>query len=649
MIRLKDYSCLMKNLLIAGLLLLTFPSLCQPLIINDTIRIKEVVISSRPVTSDLPGFTSADLDAILLEKIGAASLSDLLTISSRLFIKSYGSGGAATSSIRGTGASHTTVSWNGINISNPMLGQTDFSLINAGMIDNVRISMGGSSAATGNGAIGGMINLENRPDWQNGTILTINPGAGSFGRFFTIAGLQTGNSRMQAVTRASYDIAENNYPYLNAVTSAEPVMESRINSQFTRKNFLQEIYMKDDRDMFSARIWYQSADRNLPGSILIQSGTEGEKQYDESLRSMFSYDSDKGVTGYFIKGAWIFNRLDYSNPQASIESVNCSNSFVLKGGFERKILKGTTLRAFINEELNLVRSNNYGQNASASNTSLTVVAERKAGNRLGASLLIRETLDNAKLLIPDFSLGIEFRAFPGEDHFLRSGISRTSRIPSMNDRWWYPGGNDELRNEYEYTIDLGYKIFQEFSSSLKFKAETGFFRNIIKDMIQWHPGEYSYWTADNLSKINTSGFESSLSLAYSFHTLKIVANAGYTYSRAVSAGEDTGPSAGNQLMYIPEHQAEGTVYAESGNFYSLWISSFTGRRYITTDNSGYLPGYSISSIVCGARLPFKDNQFDLNFRIDNIFNERYESIAYYPQPGRSFHVSLIYKLNKIKK
>ncbi len=646
MIRLKEHRCLLRNLLIAGLLLLTFPSLCQPLIINDTIRIKEVVISSRPVTSDLPGFTSADLDTILLEKIGAASLADLLTMSSRLFIKSYGSGGAATSSMRGTGASHTSVSWNGINISNPMLGQTDFSLINAGMIDNVRISMGGSSAATGNGAIGGMINLENRPDWQNGTILTINPGAGSFGRFFTIAGLQTGNSRLQSVTRAGYDIAENDYPYLNTVTSSEPVMETRSNSKFKRRDFLQEIYRKGDRDLFSARIWYQSADRNLPGSMLIQSGAEGEKQYDESLRSMFSYESDKRVAGYFIKGAWIFNRLDYSNPQVSIESVNCSNSFILKGGFERKILKGTTLRVFINEELNLVRSNNYGQNAAGSNASLTVVAERKAGNRLGASLLIRETLDNTKLLIPDFSAGAEFRVFPGEDHFLRSGISRTSRIPSMNDRWWYPGGNSELRNEYAYMIDLGYKIYHELSSTLKLNTETGFFRNIIKDMIQWHPGEYSYWTADNLRKINTSGFESSLSLAYSVHTLKIVANAGYTYTRAVSADEDTEPSAGTQLMYIPEHQAEGTLYAESGSFYSLWISSFNGRRYITTDNSAYLPGYSVSSIVCGARLPLKHNQFDLNFRIDNIFNTAYQAIAYHPQPGRSLHFSLLYKLNK---
>ena len=165
-------------------------------------------------------------------------------------------------------------------------------------------------------------------------------------------------------------------------------------------------------------------------------------------------------------------------------------------------------------------------------------------------------------------------------------------------------------------------------------------------MIQWHPGEYSYWTADNLNKINTSGFESSLSLGYSLHTIKIIANAGYTYTRAVSAGEDTGAAAGNQLMYIPEHQAEGTVYAGSGNFYSMWISSFTGRRYIAADNSGYLPGYSVSSLICGAMLPLKDNQFDLNFRIDNIFNAGYQAIAYHPQPGRSFHVSLLYKLNK---
>ena len=42
-----------------------------------------------------------------------------------------------------------------------MLGQSDFSLLPAGMIDNVMVSFGGASMDIGTGAIGGIINLEN--------------------------------------------------------------------------------------------------------------------------------------------------------------------------------------------------------------------------------------------------------------------------------------------------------------------------------------------------------------------------------------------------------------------------------------------------------------------------------------------------------
>jgi len=39
----------------------------------------------------------------------------------------------------GASASHTMVTWNGININSPMLGQLDFSLIPASFLDEVEV------------------------------------------------------------------------------------------------------------------------------------------------------------------------------------------------------------------------------------------------------------------------------------------------------------------------------------------------------------------------------------------------------------------------------------------------------------------------------------------------------------------------------
>ena len=640
-------SCIVPWHIIAyALFLVCTPSQGQDLFSDDTIKIKEVVISSRHIDSELPGFRKTNIDSTLLRNYNHISLAELLTASSPVFIKSYGSGGSATSSLRGTGASHTQVSWNGINISNPMLGQADFSLITPGLLDNIQLSMGGASMDIGGGGIGGIINLENKPSWGKQTMGSINPGIGSFGNFILQAGIKTGNDNLLSVTKINLDYSENDYPYLNTITGSEPVREKRTNSQISRKDFLQELYFRKDKNVLSARIWYQSADRNLPGSMLIQSGTSGEKQNDESFRTLFSFDTEKGKTNFFVKGSWILNRLDYHNQLASIESLNRSNSFILKLGFEVRILKGTELKVFFNEELNAINSNNYEKNVAGNTAYLTVLAERRSGSRLGTTLLMRETLDNTRLMVPDFSAGLEFRLFPGEDHFLRSGFSRTSRLPSMNERYWYPGGNRDLKNEFAYLFDFGYKMNQRISASMSLDSEIGFYRNLIRDMIQWHPGEFAYWIADNINRVNTTGFEASLSLRYSHDNMTVNLNAGYSCTRALSAGTGTEAATVNQLMYIPENQANGSLFAGYRKFYLMWITTFTGKRFITVDNSAHLPSCSITNFVSGLKIPFGMNLFDLSFRIDNIFDLSYQTIAFHPQPGRSYHASVLYQLSK---
>jgi vitamin B12 transporter len=72
----------------------------------------------------------------------------------------------------------------------------------------------------------------------------------------------------------------------------------------------------------------------------------------------------------------------------------------------------------------------------------------------------------------------------------------------------------------------------------------------------------------------------------------------------------------------------------------------TGKRYLTVDNSDYLPGYMLNNIITGFRLKMKGNTFDLNFQIDNIFDVNYQTIAFYPLPGRSYSLKLLIQILK---
>jgi iron complex outermembrane receptor protein len=263
-------------------------------------------------------------------------------------------------------------------------------------------------------------------------------------------------------------------------------------------------------------------------------------------------------------------------------------------------------------------------------------------------LLIREILDRGELLIPDFSAGTQYRLVSGKEYLLKANFSRNSKIPSLNDLYWMPGGNPDLRNEYSYTYELSATAHEKIAHSLDLKFDLTLFRNDIRDMIQWHPGEYSYWTADNIRSVRTSGLETSFSLGYSRGKLASGLTGNYSFTRAVNLSSAPGEniSAGNQLIYVPEHQGNCTMVAGYGWFQASWVLTYTGRRYVTADNSDFLPGYVLNNLTAGCRFTTRATLLSLTCGVENIFNTSYQAIAHYPMPGRSFSMKLLIQISK---
>ncbi len=605
---------------------------------NDTLKIQEVLITRKQISSEQPGFKFFRIDSSQLRDYPLFSLTEVLNDNTPLFVKYYGSGGAATSSFRGTSAGHTQVTWNGININDPMLGQSDFSLIPSAMIENVLVSFGGASMDLGNGAIGGIINLENEPGWKKRTLIEAGTGAGSFGRYSAFVKASTGNDHFQSVTKGYLNSSQNNFSYFDTDAIPDPIWKRRKNDQIMQNGFMQELYLRKAENVLSARFWYQSSDRDLPGSTLY--GYAGEKQSDNSFRSLVNYDFVDGKKEYFVTAAWMLSNLNYTSELYSIESKNKANTYVLKGGITTPLGEYSRFKIVLSEELNNIESNNYKEGARRNNASVTLSAERKKGKRFGAVLLLRETLDDRSFLIPDYSAGFEFRVFRGEEHYLKLNISRNSKIPSLNDLFWNPGGNPDLKNEYAYSYEFGYKLDHQISSSVSFGSELNYFNNYIRDMIQWRPGDSSFWVADNIGSVKSSGVEASLAAKYLNNNLSVNLNAGYSYTRAIEMNSGTSETDGKQLIYIPENQANSSLHLAFKNIYAIWLVNFKGRIYTTADNSGSLKGYTLNNLTGGMKFNFKENHIDLSFKVENIFDVTYKTIAYYPQPGRNYFLML---------
>jgi vitamin B12 transporter len=615
---------------------------------NDTILIKEVEIRGKTDGQDYKGYKATHIDSSLIGIYNQRTLADLIAENSIIHLKTYGSGGLATTSFRGTGPGHTQITWNEINLNNPMVGQSDLSLIPAGFIDEINIYYGGGSMSINSGGSGGMIDLKTNPDWDDQEVFFINPGIGSFGKRSGLVKVKAGTKGFQSVTKAFLSNSDNDFRYLNSVAGESPIWETRENSEVRQKGFIQELYFRNSRSSLSARIWYQSASRNLPVPIISPTMNPPEKQSDESLRTMLTYVSTKGLTDIHFTAAFISDKLDYTNELASVDSRNLSKRIILKSDLQRRVNKMLKLEFTLNDELNLINTNNYAGNKSRNLASADAIAETDLTQWLAARVLVRQMIQDSRFLAPDFSVSTEIKPFREKYYFIKASFSKNSKIPSLNDMYWSPGGNPDLKSETGYTSEITLDMTSYLSGSLKIKNDLTFFRNHISDMIQWRPGESYYWEAGNIGNIVTSGLESGLDVNYTVQRFNARLNAGYAFTKAAIEGANTDNQefSGNQLVYIPENQINALLRLSWQHFYSVFTASYTGKRFLTADNSQYLPQYSISDLTLGTKLNAGNVSCDLGFIVENLFNASYQNIAYYPMPGRSFLVSIVFQFKK---
>ncbi len=624
-------------------------SLCLPLLLQgqpvpvDTIRIKEVMINAGKDPSGISVFSKVAVDSSLLKDFTLNSVAELLSENKLMHIQSYGSGGIASPSFRGTGASHTTVVWNGISINNPMPGQSDLSLLPSGLADEINIFNGGTPVLANGGAIGGVIALESDSSWNEGSSISLNAGAANFGRYSGLATLRAGTLKVSSVTKVYYNSSENNFPFVNDALSNEPFPDRRKNSEVQAGGFLQELYLKGTKSLSSARLWYNTTERNIPVPMISRQPMPGENQTDRSLRGIISYKLSLPVSEIKADAAYVADRLLYSNPETSTDSRNLVQTVTLKTEASPKLGEKTQVSFLASHELNIVTSNNYDDRKTRNITVLAMSASRSILKPLAAHMMVRGKQSDGKLVIPDFAAGLKYRLPSQPDLLFKANLSANSKLPGLNDLYWLPGGNPGLKSEYGVSWDLGldYRSKHELNPALT--AGINIFRNRITNMIHWYPGEYSYWSPVNLGLVKIIGAELKAGGEYATDHLFVKMTGAWSYTRASETRDDESGQSTKQLVYVPVHQANARLRAGYGILRASFNSSWTGRRYISADNSDYLPGYLLCDLLAGIAMEKKKMNIDLNFRISNLFNINYQAVAWHPMPGRSYAISLLLK------
>ena len=625
------------------------------------------------------GTQQTKFDSVVLKENIALSMADVLTFNSSIFVKNYGRATLSTVAFRGTSPSHTQVTWNGMRINNPMLGMTDFSMIPSYFIDDASLLHGTSSVNETGGGLGGAVKMSTTPANNRGFGLQYIQGVGSFKTFDEFLRLTYGNDHWQVSTRAVLSTSPNDYKYrnhdkkeniydenMNIIDQYYPIERNRSGS-YRDFHLLQEVYYNTGRgDRFGLNAWYINSNRELP-MLTTDYGDEMDfdnRQREETFRGILSYDHLGKSWKVAAKAGYIHTWMAYDYKRdvgnGTMAHMTRSRSLIntIYGQTDGEYYIGdkwlftATLSAhqhFVeSRDKNIILQEGgkgiVGYHKARLELSGSASIKWRPIDRLGLSVVVREELFGKEWtpIIPAFFVdGVISKV---GNVTAKASISRNFRFPTLNDLYFLPGGNPNLRKESGWTYDAGFSFAIGKEGIYKLSGSANWFDSYINDWILWLPTTKGFFSPRNIKDVHAYGVEMQANLVVALSKeWQLSLDGTYSWTPSINQGEPISAadqSIGKQLPYVPEFSSTitGRISWRSWSFLYKWC--YYSERFTMSSNditlTGKLPEYFMSNITLEKSFSFRWADLSLKGTINNLFNEEYLSVLSRPMPGINF-------------
>ena len=583
---------------------------------------------------------SVQLDTGSLSKLEAHALSDRLDLEAGLFVKSYGPGSLSTLSLRGTGAAQTAVVWQGLTLNSPMLGLTDAGLLPSFLSDQVTVQYGGNGPLHGNGSVGGTITLSNQLYRNRGMDIQWLSSAGSFGAWRTGAGIRLSNGKVVTQTKCYTEHADNNFRY----TRPDGTIIHQPHAGFHQYGITEDIRWGNDRDYVDAHLFNLLNERDIPP--LMISELSQQEQRDEALRAAVHLNFLRNNRYLRIHTGWSDEKIHYRDPAVRLDER--SRARTLQADAESGIVFNKYLKAFLQAGYQYASATvpSYSGAATQHQESLSgnILYEQGRVKLQGA---LRQSLFQGRWipLLPSASFSLLLHRYIT----LRGDYSTVYRLPTLNDRFWQPGGNRGLKPESGYQSSAGI-CFTSGAGTLRVETTVNVFLVHLAQAIVWLPGSDGIYTVNNIQVLDSRGVDLLLNIKYQKRQWKVMMSGGPVYTQALITKADPSYAASlnKQIIYTPLILWKGTFELGYKTWTLRYHHTYTGYRYITTDHSHFLDPFDVAGCSLSHGITIGKHRFLVSASVKNLYNENYQVIAWRAMPGRSIEAGIFYRFEHLK-
>jgi iron complex outermembrane receptor protein len=268
--------------------------------------------------------------------------------------------------------------------------------------------------------------------------------------------------------------------------------------------------------------------------------------------------------------------------------------------------------------------------------------------RIGVALTLREDMfgrDHSPLIPALFVDGVLSKR---GNIVAKASVSRNYRFPTLNDLYFLPGGNKDLRKEQGWSYDAGVSFSTSKQRRFAISGSATWFESRIHDWIIWLPSPMGYYKPSNIELVHSYGVElKGDARVQILDDMSLDVGATYSWTPSIDYGKNLSEadrSYGKQLVYIPLHSAAATATLRWRRWSLLYKWCYYSERYTMTSNdimlTGTLPKYYMSNITLEKGFSTRWADLTIKGSVNNLFDEEYLSVLSRPMPGINFEIFL---------
>ncbi len=551
-----------------------------------------------------------------IERLQAYSVQDLLRGVPGISIANNGGSGKNTSLfLRGTEADHVLVLIDGVKVGSATSGTTAFQHIPVDQVERIEIVRGPRSSLYGSEAIGGVIQIFTRKG-GGAPKSSFSIGAGSYNSSNASIAVSDGGDQGWFSANASFANTDgfnscNGKPGVAGCFTTEPDKDG----YNTLSGSLRAGYRFENGFEIDAHALHIDSDTDYDGSSSNQA-----EAVQKVLGASFRY-SPVPIWQVTLNAGW---------------SLDDSRNF--KEGFfdsrfetERDTVSLQNDIAVAKDHL-LTLGADYQDDRIDSTTAYAITSRNNKGlffqyqGMVGAHKLqvsLRE--DDNEQFDKRTTGGLAWGYPLTGDLWLTASYGTAFKAPTFNELY-YPGGNPDLKPEQSRSFELGLggeRGGVDWSLNV--------YESHVDELIAYDAAVFS---SDNVEETRIRGIEFGLSARVS--DWMFVTNLTFLEPENLSEGDEEG----NILARRAEQSLRLDVDRSFGRSSIGGTLLVEGRRYDDLANIRRIDGYTTLDLRFEYRI---SDVWLLQARIENLFDEAYETAAFYNQPKRSLFATVRYQ------